>query len=153
MSKGWLKCSVSKFAFFQKISDQVFQLNRLPCHLFQCEFLVAGADMLWQVYCFIGFFQHGTGSLLRYRLHHTFILYTNISWDRTSRLLSLYANKVRRRTMIFFFLNQVGFLNLYTQNIIWYNTNYVLKNNFYLLLVQYISRYNAMVGTMQKNGQ
>ena len=39
-----------------------------------------------------------------------------------------------------FFWYQEGFLNTYTQNIIWYNTNYVRKNNvftYHMLLLQY----------------
>ena len=76
---NFLKFSFKSFLI--KFSKQA-QLSRF-C---QSDFLlIVGTDILvWQVYYFIRFFRHGTGSLLRYRLHQTFILHTDIPWNRKS---------------------------------------------------------------------
>ena len=78
-----------KVCFLSKHLGPSF-LSKLNCHPFlRCDFLpVAGGDMLvWQANYLIGFFQHGTVSLLKLRLHHTFVLYTNISCNQTSKLM------------------------------------------------------------------
>ena len=63
-------------------------LCKRNCHLFS-SVRFSSSNRGWYfgvIICFfIAFFRHGTGSLLRYRFHHTFILYTNIPWDRTSK--------------------------------------------------------------------
>ena len=58
-----------------------------------------------------------------------------------------------------FFWYQEGFLNTYTQNIIWYNTNYVRKNNLFSYHIVCCSCSidlkitDLMVNIMQKYGQ
>ena len=60
--------------------------------LFQCSFLlvVGGDNLVLQVYFFIGFFWHGVGSILKFSQAspYLWLVYTNISWDQTSKLYS-----------------------------------------------------------------
>ena len=79
---AWMFCFkvwfLSKhFCFFVKASRSIFS----P--------LFPSSSRCWHfrmTSLFYKIFQHGTGSLLWYRLHPTFILYTNIPWDGTSKL-------------------------------------------------------------------
>ena len=75
----------------------------VSCHAFISVYfllVVVAYNLVWQF--LIGLFRHGTGSMLKlYKLHHTFSLYTNISWDQTSKLYS-----TRLSFLIFFLISR-----------------------------------------------
>ena len=122
--------------FLTKLSKQTFAVTLL----FQCNYLlIVGANnLVWQVYFFIGFFRHGAGSILKFSWASPYLqlVYTKIPWDQTSKRYSERVSyymliKYGRRTMNFFNVKRGSWIRIPTQNTIWYNTDYVRKNNVF----------------------
>lgn len=73
------------FVFFQTICDQVLQAS-FNCHVFIFALFSQQQVLAFCYEKFTIFQAWRTGSLPRNRVRHTFILCTNITWDRTSKL-------------------------------------------------------------------
>ena len=112
--------------------------------------------LVWQVFYFIGFFQHNTGSLERHWLHLAFTLYTSFLCYEADGVV-LYSDKQKYEEQLWVFLISRGFLDI---NKAWFDKTLIMlerKNGDFNMFIANAVRYrfnNLMLKhhTMEKHG-